>query len=301
MVNLHQLTTFCAVLNEGGMTAAADKLFLTQPAVSQQIRSLEEELGVELLVRGTRQVKPTLQGQLLFDYAKKIIQLAQQAEVAIQTIGTEIKGTLRIGTLNSLGLHLISPVVGMFLKHNTDLHIKLDYSKGNDLIQAMNEGVLDVLILPDVAEEYGIEIQNIQSRFLTKEEIWLVASGKDSSIPRQIQLDDYFYRPVVAFSGEYPAFTELLMKRVRELGASFNPVFDSSNVGTLKRVIESGLGIGFLPSHSIRKQVRAGRLIHIHVDGFVYQMNINFYYRKELEGQPMLDVIFRAIQHQARN
>src|SRR6185312_17465955 len=121
--NLQQLTTFCTVLSEGSMTAAAEKLFLTQPAVSQQIRNLEEEMRVDLLVRGVRQVKPTLQGQLLYDYAKRILHLTQQAEVAIQTISQEMVGDLRLGTLNSIGLYLISPIVGLFLKHNSKLRL----------------------------------------------------------------------------------------------------------------------------------------------------------------------------------
>ena len=91
-MNLQQLTTFCTVLSEGSMTAAADKLYLTQPAVSQQIRNLEDELGVELLERGVRRVKATLQGQLLYDYAKRILNLTQQAEVAIQTMSQEVAG-----------------------------------------------------------------------------------------------------------------------------------------------------------------------------------------------------------------
>ncbi|MEZ4871556.1 MAG: LysR family transcriptional regulator [Bdellovibrionales bacterium] len=61
-MNHQQLTTFCTVLGEGSMTAAADKLFLTQPAVSQQIRNLEEDLGVNLLERGVRKVKSTFSG-----------------------------------------------------------------------------------------------------------------------------------------------------------------------------------------------------------------------------------------------
>ena len=61
-MNFQQLTTFCTVLSEGSMTAAAEKLYLTQPAVSQQIRNLEDELSVELLVRGSRQAKATAQG-----------------------------------------------------------------------------------------------------------------------------------------------------------------------------------------------------------------------------------------------
>ena len=86
MKNLYQLTTFVTVISEGSMTAAADKLFLTQPAVSQQIRNLEEDLGVELLTRGVRQIKPTPQGEVLFEHAKKILQLVQQAEIAIKSL-----------------------------------------------------------------------------------------------------------------------------------------------------------------------------------------------------------------------
>src|SRR5687767_5540419 len=113
-MNLQQLTTFIAVLNEKSMTAAAQKLFLTQSAVSQQIRQLEDELGIELLVRGVRQVTPTPSGEVLLDYAKRIQFLVQQAELAVQTVGAEVKGPLRIGTLNSIGLHLISPTFGLF-------------------------------------------------------------------------------------------------------------------------------------------------------------------------------------------
>ncbi|MGE5085139.1 MAG: LysR family transcriptional regulator, partial [Bacillota bacterium] len=127
MKNLYQLTTFVTVISEGSMTAAADKLYLTQPAVSQQIRNLEEDLGVELLVRGVRQIKATPQGEVLFDYAKKIIHLTQQAEIAIKSIGNQMKGQLRIGTLNSIGLHLMSPIVGRLMRHNPDLSLKIDY------------------------------------------------------------------------------------------------------------------------------------------------------------------------------
>ena len=98
-MNLQQLITFSTVISEGSMTAAAEKLYLTQPAVSQQIRNLEDEMGVGLLDRGSRHAKPTMHGQLLYDYAKRIIALTQQAQVAIQTMGEGVKGKLRLGTL----------------------------------------------------------------------------------------------------------------------------------------------------------------------------------------------------------
>ena len=299
MVNLQQLTTFCTVLNEGSMTAAADRLRLTQPAVSQQIRNLEEDVGVNLLVRGVRKVKPTLQGQLLYDYAKKILQLSQQAEVAIQTIGAELRGNLRIGSVNSVGLHLISPVVGMFLKHNTELYLKLDYNRGDTLIRNMNDGELDAVVLPEIENEYGRQIHNSNKKFVLKDEMWLVVSGRDTTIPKSIKMSDFFNRPIVTFASEYPKFNLRMKEQVVKHNARFEPVFESSNVGTVKRVIESGLGWGFLPAHCIRKQVRSGRMARVHIEDFSYEWDLNLYYSKQIGEQSVIDVFYRALLHQA--
>lgn len=299
-MNLQQLITFSTVINEGSMTAAAEKLFLTQPAVSQQIRNLEEELGVELLVRGVRQAKTTLQGQILYDYAKRIISLTQQAEVAIQTIGAEVEGTLRIGTINSLGLYLISPVVGLFLKHNSKLRITLQYAKGEDIVKRFKNGELDVVILPEVEKEYATNMDQARKQLLSKDELWLVASGKDPQVPVTVGFGDLNSRPLISMTTSYPNFEKQVKERLQQKGQSYEPVFEATNVGTLKKVIESGLGWGFLPSHSILKQVRMGRLNIIEVEDFRYSVNVYYYSRKDIEN-PTVDVFYRALQQQAGN
>ncbi|MCB0411469.1 MAG: LysR family transcriptional regulator [Bdellovibrionales bacterium] len=283
------------------MTAAAEKLFLTQPAVSQQIRNLEEELAVELLVRGVRQVKPTLQGQLLFDYAKRILHLTNQAEVAIRTMSQEIIGDLRIGTINSIGLYLISPIVGMFLKHNSKMKLKLTYGSGERLIQEMRQAAIDMVILPDLKSEYGIEFQNYEKKFLFRDEIWLVGSGRNTSLPQSIELRDLPAQPMISFTEKYPGFRMMFDKKLAESKVKLDPVFETDNVGTLKKVIESGLGWGFLPSHSIRKQVRTGRLSLIQCDEVKYSVNVNLYFKKEMINEPIVDVFFRALHQQALN
>ncbi|MBK7844339.1 MAG: LysR family transcriptional regulator [Bdellovibrionales bacterium] len=296
-MNLQQLTTFCAVLSEGSMTAAADKLFLTQPAVSQQIRNLEEELGVELLVRGVRQVKSTIQGQMLYDYAKRILFLTQQAEVSIRAMSQEISGDLRIGTLNSIGLYMISPIIGMFLKHNSRLKIKLVYGTGEKIISEMRNRNINIAILPDLKKEYGIEFEHFEKRFLFKDEMWLVGSGRDTSLPSNVDLGHLGSRPLVSFSEKYPSFRMSIEKKFHDVGVDPEVVFESDNVGTLKRVIESGLGWGFLPAHSIRKQVKTNRLTQIETEDFKYSVNVNMYSQKLSEISPMVDVFFRALQH----
>lgn len=298
MLNLYQLQSFVTVISEGSMTGAADKLYLTQPAISQQIRNLEEELGLELLVRGVRQIKPTLQGEVLFEYAKRVLQLVHQAEIAVRAMGAELKGQLKVGTLNSIGVHLISSLVARLLKHNPKLNLMIEYNKGPQLISQFKRGELDVLILPDIESEYGDSLEQVDKRFLLKEEIWLVGSGKDTDIPRQIGMGEFGKYPVISLTDEYPKFNERLHSALKESGAKIETVFESSNVGTLKRVIEAGLGWGFLPSVAIRKQVKMGRMTQVHVKDMTYEIEFYYYSRKNAPQKSVVDVFFQALQHQ---
>lgn len=300
MMNLYQIQSFVTVISEGSMTGAADKLFLTQPAISQQIRNLEEELGVELLVRGVRQIKPTLQGEVLYDYAKRILQLNQNAEIAIKAMGAELKGNLKVGTLNSMGVQLMSPIVSRLLKHNPKLNIMIDYGKGEELVKAFKKGNLDILILPEVGKQYDSELAEADKKFLMREELWLVGTGKDNDIPKQIDISEIQKYPLILFSGEYPDFNNNFAKAVDEAKVHADPIFESTNVGTLKRVIESGLGWGFLPSLSIKKQVRMGRLTHVHVKQFHYEVEFFYYTRKEAALKQVSEVFFQALQQQER-
>lgn len=299
MKNLYQLTTFVTVVSEGSMTAAADKLYLTQPAVSQQIRNLEEDLGVELLVRGVRQIKATPQGEVLYEYAKKIINLTQLAEIAIKSIGAEMKGQLRVGTLNSIGIHLMSPIVGRLMRHNPELMLKIEYALGDDLIKAYKKGQYDVIILPTPSSEFGADLEGSEQKFLFKEEMWLVGSGKDEKLPQHIQTSELGQFPLVHFTEEFPGFNRQLEEKTRN--TPLNPIFESANVGTLKRVIEAGLGWGFLPATSIKKQVRAGRLNRVYVKDLSYEMDLMFCYKKNIENKALVEVFFQTLYQQEKS
>ncbi|MFP5519334.1 MAG: LysR family transcriptional regulator [Bdellovibrionia bacterium] len=301
MKNLYQLQTFVTVISEGSMTAAADKLYLTQPAVSQQIRNLEEDLGVEILVRGVRQIKATPQGEVLFEHAKKILQLVQQAEIAIKSIGAELKGVLRIGTLNSIGIHLMSPVVSRLMRHNPELSLKIEYAKGDELVKAYKKGLFDVLIMPDSENEFSEKLENSEKKFLFKEEMWLIAPGKEAGFPSQIHFKDLGSRPYVSFQGEFPSLNRTLADRSQQSGIQLQPVFESANVGTLKRVIESNLGWGFLPAHSIKKQVRSGRLSRVHIKDFDFELDFMYYSKKNSENKMLNDIFYQVLSQSDRS
>lgn len=281
------------------MTAAAQKLFLTQPAVSQQIRQLEDDLGVELLVRGSRKTKPTAQGGLLYDYASRIIHLAKQAELSIQSMGAEVSGPFRVATLNSLGLHLISPVFSIFLKNNKNVNLKLNYGPGNEMISGLDAGDFDMAILPDANQEYGGVQGEKMSEVIGQDQMWLVAAGNKTDLPSMIFLKDLSSQAFIQLTGEYPNFQNQLVKELKKVGGPIRPVFESSNVGSLKRIIESGLGWGFLPAHSIRKQVMSGRLRRIRITDFEYKMNLMCYYPMSQRSHRTTQVFVEILKQQS--
>ena len=298
MLNFSQLQTFVMVVSEGSMTAAADKLFLTQPAVSQQMKNLEDELDVELIVRGAKQIKTTAQGEMLYEYAKRILSLSQQAEIAIKSVGAQLKGLLRIGTLNSIGLHLMSPVVNRLLKYNPDFKIKVEYARGEEIIKQFENDELDVIVLPETLMNFNKSLAQAKSDIFMKEEIWLVGPGKDTFYPTTMSIKELKKIPYVHFSHEFPDFD----KKLNEAAGDLPAVFESSNVGTLKRVVESGLGVGFLPAHSVKKQIRGGRLNRIQITDFSYNLNILYISKKDHASSETAEILFQALMgDQQRN
>ncbi len=297
-MNFQHLITFCTVLVEKSMTAAAQKLFLTQPAVSQQIRQLEEYLGVDILVRGVRQIQPTPQGHLLFEYAQRIIRLSKEAEVAIQTMGGEVTGPLRVATLNSLGLHLLGPVFSMFLKNNKNVKLHLEYDRGLDLISKVAKGEYDIVLIPDAEKEFGEDPQDCSKVKIAQDEMWLVVSNR-VDVPQSIRLKDLVSQPIVMMTGEYQGFENALTKLLKKEDLKQNPIFESSNVGTLKRMIESGLGWGFLPSHSIKKQLETGRLRRVMISDFEYKMDLCAYVNKNRSTLKSTEVFLKALEQQS--
>jgi DNA-binding transcriptional LysR family regulator len=152
-----------------------------------------------------------------------------------------------------------------------------------------------------VVAEHGREIKGVESRPLLKDEMWFVASGRDASAPDEVAVADLGSRPYMRLTERYEGFEKLLKNALKNVSLDLRPSFETNNVGTLKRVIESGLGWGFLPAHSIRKQVRMGRLTTIEVPELQYTVNVLYYSRPTDETRQAIEVFYRALKQQGLN
>ena len=298
-MDFQYLQTFCAVISEGSMTAASDKLEITQSSVSQQVRLLEKRFDVKLLYRNSREIKPTVQGQIIYENGVKILSLLQKAKSSIQAISLNLsEEKINISTINSIGLYLVSPVIGSFLRLNNKMRISLSYGTGEDVIRRMQKGSADLVIMPDLRQEYGRDFPLFKKILLFRDSLYFVGSGKNQNLPKTMSFKDLGQFRLIEVDNHYFAFQSLFKQKAREMGLSLEPSFQSDNVGTAKRAIESGLGCGFLPNHSIRKQIRLGRLKIVEIKDFNYFVNVNFYYKPNEKKEEIIDVLRCLIQHQ---
>jgi DNA-binding transcriptional LysR family regulator len=189
----------------------------------------------------------------------------------------------------------------LFLKHNPNLSLKLVYGSAEQIVNEMKKGTLDMTIMPDLKSEYGIDFDKYESRFVLHDEIWLVGASRDATLPETASVTDLLSRPIIVDASVYPGFRRLLDQKLQNHRVQLRPIFESDNVGTLKRVIETGVGWGFMPSHSIKKQVKTRRLTRVHVDELKYSVNVNLYSVRAPGIKPMAETLFRAIQQQILN
>jgi DNA-binding transcriptional LysR family regulator len=170
---------------------------------------------------------------------------------------------------------------------------------GSEILDWLSSGEADLAVLPDVKKEYGASTSSYEARFVAHDEMWLAVSPKEyQSAQTRISIKDLASRPIAWLGSEYPGFENTLTKELKRAGVHLRPVFESSNVGTVKRVIEAGAGWGFLPAHSIRKQVRTGRLKRIEVQDFEYNVDMICYFPKNLKSLKALDVFLKVLQGQ---
>ena len=300
-MDFQNLQTFCTVISEGSMTAAASKLSITQPAVSQQIRQLEKDFGVKLLSRNARKVKPTVQGQIFYETSNRVLSLIQNARNSIRAISLNLSGEkINVSTINSIGLHLVSPVIGNFLKLNNKMKLSLLYGTGESVIQRMQKGDLDMVIMPDLRKEYGRDFPYFQKSLLLKDSLCFVGSGKDQNLPKSLPFKDISRLRLIQVENHYLGFQNLFQKEMSKQSLSIEPSFQCDNIGTVKRAIESGLGCGFLPIHSIHKQLRLGRLKVIEIEDFDYSVNVYFYLKPDEKKSRIIEILKLLILQQAQ-
>lgn len=155
-INLKQLRSFCKVVEVGNLTKAAEHLHIAQPALGQQIRQLEESLGVPLLVRHSRGVFPTAVGALLFRRAADILQLVAETRRDVAALGGQSREEVTLGLTPSIALLLGSELMLQVRERIPGVFLRLQEDPSFELAEGVESGKLDLALTYEAADRPGV-------------------------------------------------------------------------------------------------------------------------------------------------
>ena len=138
---------YLAVVREGNISAAAETLHVSQPALSRQIKDLEEELGVTLFERGSRRIRLTEEGMILRRRAEEMVRLMQITESEISQAHSSLSGEVHIGAGESLAFHHLSRIAGEIHKEHPDVRFTITSGDTADLLDQLDNGLVDVALV----------------------------------------------------------------------------------------------------------------------------------------------------------
>lgn len=189
-MDIRQLTYFMTVAEEGQFTAAAKRLHMAQPPLSQQIKKLEDELGVPLLIRGPRQIELTDAGRLLYERASQITDLVRSTAHEVSDFQKGLRGTLRIGTVSSSGMILTHHGIEEFHQNYTDVHFEIYEGNTFQIIDMLETGRIDIGIVRTPFKD-----GDFQCRYLYTEPMIASMTDELDSWPQRMML------PLTALDG----------------------------------------------------------------------------------------------------
>ncbi len=254
-MELSQLRAFYEIARSGSLTKGAEKLCITQPALSRQVESLEKSVGVSLFNRHSRGVYLTEAGRRLFEYVEQMLRLADEAERTLQEIQGLETGKLSIGACTTVGNYLLPAPLATFLKLHPKIEASLHLGKSNDIVDGVINRQFDLAFIAGVADSPGLCIEPIYE----DEILFLVYPG----------------HPLCENAGFNPEQLAGEVFILREQGSATRQALDSilskvrvkpSRVVTLgdteavKRAVMAGLGVTFLSKRTVGLELRSGLL-----------------------------------------
>lgn len=262
---LFSMKVFTLVVDTGSMTKAGESLFLTQPAVSMRIKSLEDFYGFRLFNRLPKELKITKKGKLLYSYAKKLLHLYSEMNSKAKILTTH-QNDISVGKLNLGSCILISEIympliIQGFTKIYPDIEINLTTGGYQTIIQAILEDRLDLAIVGYRNESMRIEEHKLKFEKVIKEKLDIILP-KSYNIGSKQEVDFHFLidkkfvslKPECGITCIFRRFLEIFNAEQANLQVS--AVFESG--GAIKSAVSAGLGWSVLPSHFITQELSQG-------------------------------------------
>jgi len=243
MYDLNKLRVLVAVVDEGGFTRAAEALHVAQPAVSQQIKTLEAQVGRELIDRATKQ--PTAAGTVLIAHARSAMLELDLAAIEVAELAGLKRGLVRIGAIHWLEPLDLPSLVGAFHGRYPGITIRLHEENAADMFAMALDGDMDLVfsnVVPGDADPPGLN----QNRLFVEDLVVVTCPGHRLVLGGVCALSDLADERLIAFR-RGSAFYETVVTALRAAGVTPEIAMETSDLAMVRNLVSRGLGVALLP------------------------------------------------------
>ncbi|MFA7343375.1 MAG: LysR family transcriptional regulator [Terrimicrobiaceae bacterium] len=282
-MQIQTFKVFCDLADTESFSKAAERNGITQSAVSQQVRSIEEQFQVRLIDRGRRAFCLTPEGQAFLASSRDIVGAYEELGTRMQKLQEVVSGELRIATIFSIGLHELPPYLKRFRREFPLVEVRMDYRRSAQVYAAVQENRADVGLVAYPASRRGITA----STFWRDRLVVICAPSHPLAARRKLALSDLGGEKFIAFEPDLPTRREV-DRRLRQAGARVKVAFEFDNIETVKRAVEIESAVSIVPRTSVRAEVEAGHLISLEIADAEMWRPLGTLVKKSSAGTPAL-------------
>jgi len=275
-VNLHQLRIFTTVARLGSFSRAAEELSISQPSVSIQVADLERSLGVDLFEKLGKRIYLTEAGRILDEYARKMLGLAEEAQIALEDIKGLHRGRLMVGATTTPGTYILPRVIAAFQERHPQVAVVLEITNTKRVQERLLRNELDLGVVG-----WDVTAQGLRVEPLLDDELVLVASPSHPLVTAGIAhakgLRDH--RLILRERGS--GTREALEAALREAGVAIAPSMELGTGEAVKEAVVAGLGVTIISRLAVAGDARAGRLVIVPMPDLAIRRRLSLVYHRD--------------------
>ena len=294
-MDIAQLETFLAIVEERGFSRAALRLHRTQPAVSQTIRRLEDDLGERLFERGSREGALTPAGEVLRLYAERLLRLRAEARAAVEQLRSLARGHLTVAA-NEYTSHFLLPVLAEYRQSHPHLQITVQRSLASRIPEQVLDREVELGILT-----FQPELEALETRAVYQDEVVLVAApGHALSGASAVSIEELGSLNFIGHAVPSPLrreITELFARRRTPLHMGVQ----LPSLEAIKRFVAAGAGVAILPALAVAHELERGELVRVAVPELVATRRLWVVCRRHGEFSHAAGAFLRTLARLARS
>ena len=275
MLNFNQLRVFYHAAKNLNFTAAAGELFITQPAVTFQVKSFEEYCNLKLFKKRGRKIYLTDEGRVLYEYADKIFKYEKEIENVIDEMREFKRGILSLGTTKTYARYFMPLMITTFHQNYPNIKIQLNEGSSLDMIHSLLDFRNEVAVIAKATDHPDVNF----SPFSKEEMVVIVAPGHHFLRKQAVAFKDLANEPFIM--KEKGSGTRKLVEQLfSNENCTPDILMETSSTEFIKQLVERGEGISFLVRESVAAEIKEKKLAQVTLKGRRFFLDVSIAYLK---------------------